>query len=135
MVECSLLRRLFLFPHRLQIRPRKAPRVLRDLFRCAFGHDFAALDAAFGAHVDDPVGGLDDVEIMFDHDDADALLHKGVEDFQQFADILEMEAGGGLVQYVERVAGRSEEHTSELQSLMRISYAVFCLKKKKNSDR
>src|SRR3546814_6080930 len=31
---------------------------------------------------------------------------------------------------VER-SGRSEEHTSELQSLMRISYAVFCLKKKK----
>src|SRR3546814_20339742 len=29
------------------------------------------------------------------------------------------------------VDGRSEEHTSELQSLMRISYAVFCLKKKK----
>src|SRR3546814_3965778 len=28
--------------------------------------------------------------------------------------------------------GRSEEHTSELQSLMRISYAVFCLKKKKD---
>src|SRR3546814_3693833 len=28
------------------------------------------------------------------------------------------------------VGGRSEEHTSELQSLMRISYAVFCLKKK-----
>src|SRR3546814_4080367 len=32
-----------------------------------------------------------------------------------------------------RLAERSEEHTSELQSLMRISYAVFCLKKKKNS--
>src|SRR3546814_2695047 len=30
--------------------------------------------------------------------------------------------------------GRSEEHTSELQSLMRISYAVFCLKKKKTID-
>src|SRR3546814_1523173 len=30
-------------------------------------------------------------------------------------------------------SGRSEEHTSELQSLMRISYAVFCLKKKKRS--
>src|SRR3546814_8204345 len=30
---------------------------------------------------------------------------------------------------------RSEEHTSELQSLMRISYAVFCLKKKKNNNR
>src|SRR3546814_2588904 len=34
---------------------------------------------------------------------------------------------GGL----EEQDGRSEEHTSELQSLMRISYAVFCLKKKK----
>src|SRR3546814_1492806 len=32
---------------------------------------------------------------------------------------------------VERISGRSEEHTSELQSLMRISYAVFCLKQKK----
>src|SRR3546814_5472625 len=32
-------------------------------------------------------------------------------------------------------ARRSEEHTSELQSLMRISYAVFCLKKKKKKDR
>src|SRR3546814_10254700 len=31
-------------------------------------------------------------------------------------------------------ADRSEEHTSELQSLMRISYAVFCLKKKKRLD-
>src|SRR3546814_7753166 len=32
-------------------------------------------------------------------------------------------------------AERSEEHTSELQSLMRISYAVFCLKKKKNKNK
>src|SRR3546814_1022112 len=31
------------------------------------------------------------------------------------------------------LGGRSEEHTSELQSLMRISYAVFCLKKKKTT--
>src|SRR3546814_6503822 len=33
-----------------------------------------------------------------------------------------------------RHADRSEEHTSELQSLMRISYAVFCLKKKTNKE-
>src|SRR3546814_2339786 len=42
---------------------------------------------------------------------------------QQVADIQR----GGYV--------RSEEHTSELQSLMRISYAVFCLKKKKNKKK
>src|SRR3546814_10174629 len=41
--------------------------------------------------------------------------------------------GSGLPQ--RRLAhGRSEEHTSELQSLMRISYAVFCLKKKHTID-
>src|SRR3546814_3567014 len=39
-------------------------------------------------------------------------------------------AGGGSIRSHSR-SPRSEEHTSELQSLMRISYAVFCLKKKK----
>src|SRR3546814_10796201 len=39
-------------------------------------------------------------------------------------------------EYVGQPAGsRSEEHTSELQSLMRISYAVFCLKKKKRTNK
>src|SRR3546814_2426722 len=38
-----------------------------------------------------------------------------------------------LVEEDRSVGGRSEEHTSELQSLMRIPYAVFCLKKKKNN--
>src|SRR3546814_1788991 len=45
-------------------------------------------------------------------------------------------APGHVVEHHRQLAvighGRSEEHTSELQSLMRISYAVFCLKKKKN---
>src|SRR3546814_4010695 len=34
----------------------------------------------------------------------------------------------------DRIGERSEEHTSELQSLMRISYAVFCLKKKQHTN-
>src|SRR3546814_4137221 len=40
-----------------------------------------------------------------------------------------------LVERAGQAFGRSEEHTSELQSLMRISYAVFCLKKKKTKNR
>src|SRR3546814_9451556 len=40
-----------------------------------------------------------------------------------------LKAGSNVFQSMSN--GRSEEHTSELQSLMRISYAVFCLKKKK----
>src|SRR3546814_5435308 len=47
-------------------------------------------------------------------------------DFQIFADRIGERPGAP--------AKRSEEHTSELQSLMRISYAVFCLKKKKRRD-
>src|SRR3546814_3035359 len=38
-----------------------------------------------------------------------------------------------LIDHPRRRRRRSEEHTSELQSLMRISYAVFCLKKKKHT--
>src|SRR3546814_1468482 len=40
---------------------------------------------------------------------------------------------GGDARRRQNPAHRSEEHTSELQSLMRISYAVFCLKKKKTN--
>src|SRR3546814_7915366 len=47
-------------------------------------------------------------------------------------------ASPGLGAFDQQVAlefGRSEEHTSELQSLMRISYAVFCLKKQKKNTK
>src|SRR3546814_9058108 len=50
----------------------------------------------------------------------------------QIASSLPPQAAGPLL---EAARQRSEEHTSELQSLMRISYAVFCLKKKKNIKR
>src|SRR3546814_10458183 len=39
----------------------------------------------------------------------------------------------GMAKNIDQLALRSEEHTSELQSLMRISYAVFCLKKQNNN--
>src|SRR3546814_7077759 len=49
--------------------------------------------------------------------------------------LAEMEADPEYLAALERASQvpRSEEHTSELQSLMRISYAVFCLKKKKKT--
>src|SRR3546814_7961596 len=46
--------------------------------------------------------------------------------------VLRRQPFGKLLPSAHAVDRRSEEHTSELQSLMRISYAVFCLKKKKN---
>src|SRR3546814_9150791 len=47
-------------------------------------------------------------------------------------DVRRVPLGLGAQPRMVRTVERSEEHTSELQSLMRISYAVFCLKKKKN---
>src|SRR3546814_1035656 len=52
----------------------------------------------------------------------------------QGVDLLAMRRARNFIEFddeVARATHRSEEHTSELQSLMRISYAVFCLKKKK----
>src|SRR3546814_8281263 len=63
--------------------------------------------------------------------------HSSAESFPQ--DVLELQAylrGQSRIPGVQAVPGaRSEKHTSELQSLMRITYAVFCLKKKKQSIR
>src|SRR3546814_6255739 len=58
------------------------------------------------------------------------LLHAG--SLQVFQDHLHEVAFFAVA--VVAFADRSEEHTSELQSLMRISYAVFCLKKKKTVE-
>src|SRR3546814_5869964 len=63
-------------------------------------------------------------------------VHHRLEPFRHPPDRLGMDPE--LIDQVEPAAKedhrrRSEEHTSELQSLMRISYAVFCLKKKKNT--
>src|SRR3546814_9245722 len=53
-----------------------------------------------------------------------AIYRAGTVEYVQGYDLANLEQGT-------KVTPRSEEHTSELQSLMRISYAVFCLKKKK----
>src|SRR3546814_3225461 len=62
-----------------------------------------------------------------------ALAVAAVEDVENAIEVpvLQFARQGGDA--VDAVRLRSEEHTSELQSLMRISYAVFCLKKKKNN--
>ena len=48
--------------------------MLGDRFGCAGHENLAALIAAFGAQVDDPIGGFDDVEIVFDDDHGIAFV-------------------------------------------------------------
>src|SRR3546814_2094398 len=75
--------------------------------------EFRAADALLQGHL--AVGGVDNLV-------ADGLQRQASHRAEAVIVVDDENVGHGL---------RSEEHTSELQSLMRISYAVFCLKKKK----
>src|SRR3546814_9827148 len=86
----------------------------------------------FGQVVGPAKGCTRTIGAMYRDDGSAGQLHVGVQRFD-----------GGIVPLLDLgqenvgndFTGRSEEHTSELQSLMRISYAVFCLEKKKTSTK
>src|SRR3546814_9830970 len=76
---------------------------------------------------------------LFGSDEADTVVHRGQRRCGDQASLgrASGQHGIGRGRIVEQLThplleGRSEEHASELQSLMRISYAVFCLDKKKS---
>ena len=56
------------------------------------------LSAAFGAEVDQPVGGLDDVHVVLDDEHRVALLDQRVQGREQLVDVVEVQAGAGLVE-------------------------------------
>ena len=91
--------------HRLEKRARVAPLHLDQVLRRARGDDLAAAVAALGPEVDDPVGRLDDLEIVLDDDDRVALVDQLVQHLEQLRHVVEVEAGGRLVEDVERAAG------------------------------
>src|SRR3546814_8908820 len=102
------------------------------------GSPVNAMNDAFSAMLDEVLGRLD-----ADKDSiAGVILTSAKSVFVAGGDvakILELrsqgpEAGYAFVQGLKAQLRRSEEHTSELQSLMRTTYAVFCLKKKKQAD-
>ena len=80
---------------------------LGDVLGRALGDDRAAAGAALGAHVDDPVGGLDHVEVVLDDEHRVARVDQPAEHAEQLADVLEVQAGGRLVEDVDGAAGRA----------------------------
>ena len=79
---------------------------LRQVFRGARSKNLSPARPAFRTEIDQPVGRLDDVEVVFDHDDSIALVDEAVQDQEQFADVFEVQAGGGLVEDVDAAAHR-----------------------------
>ena len=75
---------------------------LRDLLGRAGRDDAAAVFAAFRPEIDDPVGGLDHVEVVLDDEQAVARLEQLPERRQQLRDVVEVQAGRRLVEDVEQ---------------------------------
>jgi hypothetical protein len=76
----------------------------RDQFRRALRDDATAAFAAFRAKIDDPVSLLDDVKVMLDDEHRVAERNQTLQNVKQFANIVKMQAGGGLIKDVESAA-------------------------------
>ncbi len=82
------------------------------------GEDLPTFAAAAGAEVDDPVCGLDDVEIVLDDDEGIASIAQTQEDGHQGLNVGKVQAGGRFVEDVERVPGAfAAEFGGELDAL------------------
>ena len=90
----------------VQNRLHRSPRVrarFHHIFRRAGGDQLAAVVAVFGVEVDDPVGFGDEVQVVFDDDDAVAGIDQAVQHADEFFHVLHVQAYGGFVQHVEGV--------------------------------
>src|SRR6516162_2266336 len=77
----------------------------RDLFRSALRDETAAVFPTLGAKVDQPVSVTDHVEVVLDEDDRVSQSGEPVQDVQQFLDVVEMQAGGGLIEQIKGSSG------------------------------
>src|SRR3546814_2869572 len=107
---------------------RRQPRSTRTNTRFPYTSLFRSVHRLAGGEVGQSV--LDGAELVLGLREGKARAELVVEALRPLHRLGRLQgAGGGDLD-----EGRSEEHTSELQSLMRISYAVFCLKQKKSPD-
>src|SRR5882762_11322062 len=75
--------------------------IARDLLRGTGGNHLAAHVAALRSHVDQPVSGLDDIEVVLDNQQRRSRLEQFAKRGQQFGDVVEMQSGRWLIEDVE----------------------------------
>ena len=68
----------------------------------ARGHHATTVFAAVRPQIDNPIRGLDHIQIMFDHQHGVAEVHQALEHVEQLPHVVKVEPGGGLVEQVER---------------------------------
>src|SRR6185436_18642627 len=99
---------------------RMAVSACRELLGRPLGDDLPAAVAAFRTEVDHPVRGLDHIQVVFDDHNRVACVAQPVQHVQQHPDVVEVQAGGRLIQYVQRTAGVAlGEFERELDALRR----------------
>lgn len=76
-----------------------------DRLRRALGNDLTPTAAAFGSHINDPIRGFNDVEIVFNHDNGVASFHELIEHAQEQRDIVEVQPGRWFIKNVESLPG------------------------------
>ena len=79
-----------LFEKFLEIHTRSRLSARGDFLGCAFGDDVATRLTTLGAHIDDPVGSLDDLKVVLDDDHRVPLIDEGLQSIQQGTDIVEV---------------------------------------------
>src|SRR6516225_3598565 len=77
--------------------------VLCQFFRRPRSDENAAIVTCLRPQIDQVICGLDDVQVMFDNDYGVASIDETMKNMQKCCDIIEMESGGGFVEYQERM--------------------------------
>src|SRR3954469_14660905 len=85
-----------------EVLPRRRGRDPGNLLGRARGDDPAATSPALRPEIDDPVGRLDDVEVVLDDQDGVAGVDESMQDLEELLDVGEVEAGRRLVEDIER---------------------------------
>src|SRR5207244_10558761 len=75
-------------------------RIARNLLGSSGSHDRAALCAAFGTQIDDPIGRFDHVQIVFDDDERSAAVQKLAKGRQELLNMIEMQSRSRLIENI-----------------------------------